>query len=216
MDICIQKSRTEKKGREVQNHDNNQDVRKLPGDVSDHNREVKELIHVEASRNEVKFSGMDPELAKRRYLDKAGQLEKRARELKNKANSLERTMNGVKDIADKEKLNKEILSLRKEAKELERQAEGYKRQFKDAISFKGGLGISNIEGLRASGLRNDARNLRLRASSLESQAHKAENDGDFSKAASLKSEASRCRSEANSKDREASQIEAQLEKKKKE
>ncbi len=213
MEIKPNKSKPEKIKNEIQDSDAHPDVKKTALDIKNTNREMKSPTNSELIGSEVNFAGMDLEQAKHLYLDRAGQLESKARELKSKANSLEREMNAKKEPHEKEKLRKQISSLRKEAKDLERSANSYKEHFKHAISFRGGFGISNIERLRASGLKADAERLLSRASSLESQAHRAEFEGNFGKASSFRSEASSCRREANNKIKEANRIETQLKKK---
>lgn len=197
---------------------NEKSVRDVPGHCG--TLERKELGHHderiwehkrELGGSETSFQGMSPEQAKRLYLDKAGQLERQARELKSKANHFERTINETEDHSAKEALRKRINDLRQESRKLEQEAQGLKRKFEQAIqsdvSFRGGLGCSNIAGIRASGLKNDAANLDMRASHLNSEAMRETSPG---RAAVMRSEASRCKNEAEIKRREAKRIETRL------
>lgn len=170
---------------------------------------LKQMEHKKKMEQPI-FKGINPERAKALYLDKAGTLEYEARKLEKKANDLERAIQQGKENQSREtdvkKWHAEASALYKEAKEL-------KQKFKNAISFQGGLGITEIKKLTASQLMSDGNHMRMKASSLESQASREEINGNSGKAASLRSEASHLRSEANSKESQGKRILNNLKKK---
>lgn len=94
--------------------------------AAEKDRMAENPSNITSSEQNAQLAGMDIERARSMYLDKAGEMESKARALRAEANRLERNSNPQPS---------RIEQLRREANRLDQEAKNYKRMFQHAISF---------------------------------------------------------------------------------